>query len=72
MILKPQQILSIIGLVWTLTGLTFVGIGSIYWFHFPYLLYLDEWHFLWAVVALSIQSSNFRIKSNKIILILMN
>ena len=53
MILKPQQILIIIGLFWTLTGLTFVGFGLIYWFHFPYLLYLDEWHFLWAIVALS-------------------
>ncbi len=52
MMLKPQQILAIIALLWTLTGLTFVGFGSIYWFHFPYLLYLDEWHFLWAMVAL--------------------
>lgn len=53
MILKPQQILPIMGLIWTVTGLTFLGFGLIYWFHFPYLLYLDEWHFLWAMVALS-------------------
>lgn len=52
--ISSQQALKIIGLLWTLTGLTFGVFGSIYWFHFPYLLYLDEWHFLWAIVALCI------------------
>ncbi len=37
------DIISIIG----------ISLGSVRWFHFPYLFFLDEWHFLWATVALT-------------------
>lgn len=51
---QSQPTLTIISLLWTLIGLTFLVLGSIYWFHFPYLLYLDEWHLLWAIASLCI------------------
>lgn len=42
------------GIIWMVAGLGLLAIGAILWFHLPYLLFLDEWHALWAMAALTI------------------
>lgn len=54
MMLTTKQNLQLIAVFWTILGLTFFGLGLTDWFHLPYLIYLDEWHFLWAMVSVCI------------------
>ncbi|MEX6776513.1 hypothetical protein [Limnospira fusiformis] len=44
----------IAGIIWMFAGMGLLAIGAILWFHLPYLLFLDEWHALWAMVSLTI------------------
>jgi hypothetical protein len=48
-----QKYLMILSATWSFLGIMGVSLGAVRWFHFPYLLFLDEWHFLWASVALA-------------------
>ncbi|MGB3534885.1 MAG: hypothetical protein WBA13_15405 [Microcoleaceae cyanobacterium] len=50
---KNQIYWVIIIAILDIIGLIEISLGSVRWFHFPYLLFLDEWHFLWATVALT-------------------
>ena len=50
---ERQKYIAIMAGVWGFVGIIGGIFGSVLWFHFPYLLFLDQWHFLWATVALS-------------------
>jgi hypothetical protein len=50
---RKQQYLLILSMILSFTGIIVVSLGAVHWFHFPYFLFLDEWHFLWASVALA-------------------
>lgn len=54
MMSTTQQNLQRIAVFWTLLGVIFFVLGLTDWFHLPYLIYLDEWHFLWALVSVCI------------------
>ena len=47
----PKSII-ISGGLWTISGMILISLGSIFWFHFPYLLFIDEWHLVWMILSL--------------------
>ncbi|MGB3404913.1 MAG: hypothetical protein WBA77_19675 [Microcoleaceae cyanobacterium] len=47
-----QSIIST-AIIFSLFAILITFIGAVRWFHFPYFFFLDEWHFLWLMVALS-------------------
>jgi hypothetical protein len=50
---KQKKDFMILGIIWSASGMIAVSLGAVRWFHFPYLLFLDEWHFVWASVPLA-------------------
>jgi hypothetical protein len=48
-----KKYLIFTAIILNLIAIILISLGAIRWFHFPYLLFLDEWHFLWLMVALS-------------------
>lgn len=48
-----QKHLTILSIIWSFLGILELSLGAFRWFHFPYLLFLDEWHFIWASVPLA-------------------
>lgn len=52
--LTPRQHLWIAAGIWTLVGIGLLVMGLVFWFHFPYLGFLDARHLEWGALALSI------------------
>lgn len=52
--LTQQQHLWIAAGLWTLVGAGLLTMGSVFWFHFPYLGDLDPTHLTGGLIALSI------------------
>lgn len=52
--LTRKQHLWIAGSIWTVVGLGLLTMGLVFWFHFPYLGFLDSQHLGWGAVALGI------------------
>lgn len=49
-----QQHLWIAASIWTLVGAGLLTMGSLFWFHFPYLGDLDSRHLSFGAIALSV------------------
>ncbi len=47
-----KKLMIISGGIWAISGILFITIGSTWWFHFPYLLFLDGWHFTGMILTL--------------------
>lgn len=52
--LSRSQHLWIAGTLWTLVGTGLFLMGLVFWFHFPYLGFLDSKHILGGIAALSV------------------
>lgn len=52
--LTPRQHLWIAASIWTLVGAGLLTMGLVFWFHFPYLGFLDRRHLGWGAIALAI------------------
>jgi hypothetical protein len=52
--LTRRQHLWIAAGIWTLVGLGLLTMGLVFWFHFPYLGFLDARHLGFGAIALSI------------------
>jgi hypothetical protein len=52
--LSRSQHLWIAGTLWTLVGTGLFLMGLVFWFHFPYLGFLDSQHILGGMAALSV------------------
>lgn len=52
--LSRQQHLWIAASIWTLVGLGLFTMGLVFWFHLPYLGFLDTSHLGWGSLALSL------------------
>jgi hypothetical protein len=52
--LTRKQHLWIAASIWTLVGTGLMIMGLVFWFHFPYLGFLDGRHLGWGAVALSV------------------
>ncbi|MCT7950530.1 hypothetical protein NG798_12080 [Ancylothrix sp. C2] len=52
--LSRSQHLWIAGTLWTLVGTGLFMMGLVFWFHFPYLGFLDSKHILGGMAALSV------------------
>ncbi|MBW4488458.1 MAG: hypothetical protein KME12_11775 [Trichocoleus desertorum ATA4-8-CV12] len=52
--LTRRQHLWIAASIWTLVGIGLFTMGLVFWFHLPYLGFLDIKHLGWGAVALSI------------------
>lgn len=48
-----QKTLIFAAITLNIITITPITLGAVRWFHFPYLFFLDEWHFLWLTVALT-------------------
>ncbi|MBD2119503.1 hypothetical protein [Trichocoleus sp. FACHB-262] len=52
--LTRRQHLWIAASIWTLVGIGLFTMGLVFWFHLPYLGFLDTKHLGWGAVALSV------------------
>lgn len=52
--LTRRQHLWIAAVLWMLVGTGLFSMGLVFWFHFPYLGFLDVQHLAWGAIALSI------------------
>jgi len=52
--LTRRQHLWIAALLWMLVGTGLLTMGAVFWFHFPYMGFLDARHLGWGAIALSI------------------
>ena len=52
--LSRSQHLWIAGGLWTLVGTGLFLMGLVFWFHFPYLGFLDSKHIIGGIAALSV------------------
>ncbi|QIZ71843.1 hypothetical protein [Oxynema aestuarii] len=54
--LTRAQHLWIAGAIWTLVGTGLLTMGLVFWFHFPYLGFLDRTHLLGGFAAVTVGS----------------
>jgi hypothetical protein len=52
--LSPKAHLTIAGLLWTVVGAGLLTMGGVFWFHFPYLGFLDREHLAIGGLAMGI------------------
>jgi hypothetical protein len=52
--LSPQAHLVIAGLLWTMVGAGLLTMGAVFWFHLPYLGFLDRQHLAIGSLAIGI------------------
>jgi hypothetical protein len=52
--LNRQQHLWIAAAIWVVVGIGLLAMGSIFWFHFPYLGFLDRQHLGFGSLALGV------------------
>ena len=52
--LSRQQHLWIAAAIWTLVGAGLLVMGAVFWFHLPYLGFLDWQHLGWGSLALTV------------------
>ena len=52
--LTPRQHLWIAAVLWMLVGTGLLSMGLVFWFHFPYLGFVDGRHLGWGAIALSV------------------
>jgi hypothetical protein len=52
--LSARSHLAIAGLIWTTVGAGLLAMGSVFWFHLPYLGFLDRTHLLVGGAALGV------------------